>query len=219
MPLNHITFLALMQFGKSVKMRGVYGNNVIICGDFNFHLDGSLEDWPELEEIQKLGNIGFIDTYRHLYPNVRTHPGYTEDSDTNILRWNAKFREHAEKHDRYDTILYKGPTWKPTKSEVIGQQTVALDEAKTKRYLELTGLTPAEIATAISTQGTLGPNASGRALQIKGIQANGHIHINASDHFGVITSFERKVTGGYIRRAKRAKKSKHTKKSKKMYGK
>ena len=201
-------------------VKGAYkDNNVIICGDFNCHLDGSIEEWPELEEIRKLGNIGFIDTYRHLYPNVRTHPGYTEDSNTNILRWNAKFREHAEKHDRYDTILYKGPTWKPTKSEVIGQQTVALDEAKTKRYLELTGLTPAEIATAISTQGTLGTNASGRALQIKGIQANGHIHINASDHFGVITSFERKVTGGYTRKAKRAKKSKHTKKSKKMYGK
>jgi hypothetical protein len=89
-----------------------------------------------------------------------------------------------------------------------------LDEAKTKRYLELTGLTPAEIATAIGTQGRLGANASGRPLEIKGIQANGRIHINASDHFGVITSFERKATGGYT---KRAKKSKHTKKSKKTY--
>ena len=205
-------------------VKGAYmGNNVIICGDFNFHFDGSIQDWPELEEIQKLGTVGFIDTYRHLYPNVRTHPGYTEDSDTNILRWNAKFREHAIKHDRYDAILYRGATWKPVKSEIIGQQTMVLTDAATKRYLELMGLSDEEITSVRGSGGILGTNASGRPLEIKGIQENGLIEINASDHFGVITSFERKATGGRhtktVKTVKRAKKSRYTKKSKKMYGK
>jgi len=201
-------------------VKGAYmGNNVIICGDFNFHFDGSLKDWPELEEIQKLGTVGFIDTYRHLYPNVRTHPGYTEDSDTNILRWNAKFREHAIKHDRYDAILYKGATWKPVKSEIIGQQTMVLTDAATKRYLELMGLSDEEIMSVRGSGGILGTNASGRPLEIKGIQENGLIEINASDHYGVMTSFERKTTGGtYVshidRMAKRLQKTKRVKKSK-----
>lgn len=49
---------------------------VIFGGDYNAisHLDDKLEG---SEHSRLMVNAGFIDSFRHLYPNVETHPGYT----------------------------------------------------------------------------------------------------------------------------------------------
>ena len=93
--------------------------NSIICGDFNFHLDGTSHDWPEVAMIERFKADGFMDTFRQVNPE---DPGYTEDTDFNAMRWNQKL---IEKHYRYDGILFKG-VWKPTNSILIGRDTECL---------------------------------------------------------------------------------------------
>jgi hypothetical protein len=59
---------------------------IVVAGDFNTDLDGN---WPEYREISKLN---LDDSFRKLYPHK---PGYTEDTDTNLMRWNAKFQKKS----------------------------------------------------------------------------------------------------------------------------
>ena len=76
-------------------------STVILCGDFNMHLDGNKKDWPEIKGIKELK---MSDTWRIHYPDVDEYPGFTEDTSINHMRWNMKF---MEKHYRYDGILLK----------------------------------------------------------------------------------------------------------------
>jgi exonuclease III len=100
---------------------------IIVCGDFNTHLDGSESDWPEIKQINK---IGLIDTFRKLNPDNR---GYTEDTNINKMRWNIKF---MEKKFRYDAILVKNLS--PISCNIIGTEPFDLTEDETeiiKNYL------------------------------------------------------------------------------------
>jgi hypothetical protein len=158
---------------------------VIVCGDFNFHLDGTLEDWPELEGIDNLKRIGLADTYRMLYPDAAAHPGFTEDTDENFLRWNQKL---LEKKLRYDAILYRGEQWKPVQSELIGTNREQLSKGRTSWFLD-------NFSTA---------RAKGREGNLKGYnRVQNQIEINASDHFGVLTTFKAPAKGGTRRRRQR----------------
>ena len=152
--------------------------NVIVCGDFNFHLDGRVEDWPELEGIDALKSLRFVDTYRVLKP---ADPGFTEDTDLNVLRWNQKL---AEKHLRYDAILYRGTTWKPVDARLVGVETRLLSADDTEWFL-------ANFSEA---------RKEGREAELKGLVVDSagrsQIAINASDHFGVLTTFRRAGMGG-----------------------
>jgi exonuclease III len=138
---------------------------VIVCGDFNFHLDGTLDDWPELEGIHNL--IGFKDTFRSLNPN---DPGYTEDTDINHMRWNQKL---MEKKYRYDAILFRQgrSAWTPSASRLVGLETQQLDAEDSEWFLEF-------ISEA---------RENGRSSELH--LEDGLIPINASDHFGVLTRF------------------------------
>lgn len=95
------------------------GHSVIIGGDFNepSHLDwvkatknlyghnGMIVPWPVSELLAK---AGFIDSYRQLFPNPVTHPGFTypadnPDADVSKLTW----APDADERERIDFIYYK----------------------------------------------------------------------------------------------------------------
>jgi exonuclease III len=145
--------------------------SVILCGDFNCDLDGSNEEWPELEMMQMMKDDGFKDTFRYLYPD---EPGYTEDTDLNHMRWNQKL---MYKQYRYDAILYRRMGlghWVPQASRIIGTESAYLNAADSAWFL-------AEVS-----------EAEGPAL-LHGVAADADgqmiLPINPSDHFGVLTQF------------------------------
>ena len=159
--------------------------STILCGDFNCDLDGSLEEWPELEMMQMMKDDGFKDTFRYLYPD---EPGYTEDTDLNHMRWNQKL---MYKQYRYDAILYRRMglgRWAPRASRIIGLESMYMNAADSAWFL-------AEIS-----------EAEGPAL-LHGVAADAAgqmiLPINPSDHFGVLTQF-----GSPVRRFTRKKSQK-----------
>jgi exonuclease III len=140
---------------------------IIICGDFNFHLDGEVGDWPEMEMIHTLKGDGFVDSYRSVNP---TKPGFTEDTDLNKMRWNQKL---VEKFFRFDAVLYKGPLV-TKKSEVIGLGEECLSQEDTDWFIQ-----------------KLSEARGGREGQLKycGGKWMDQLPINPSDHFGVLSTF------------------------------
>lgn len=83
---------------------------IIVCGDFNIHLDGTNTEWPEKRELD---SIGLIDTFRTLNPDTN---GFTEDTINNSMRFNIKLKE---KQFRFDGIFVKDII--PKESFVIGK--------------------------------------------------------------------------------------------------
>jgi len=96
-----------------------HGSSVIIGGDFNepSHLDwveatknrydhnGVIVPWPVSESLAK---SGYMDSYRQLFPNPVTHPGFTypadnPDADVRKLTW----APDADERERIDFIYYK----------------------------------------------------------------------------------------------------------------
>jgi exonuclease III len=143
-------------------------NNVVITGDFNFHLDGSERDWPESAMLKKLNKIGFIDTYRA----KNDGPGYTENTDENFMRWNHKL---MEKKYRFDAILFRptGNSWKVYSSKVFGKKLKHLSHSDSEWFVKtITSSKDWEKMRGVKD------NSKGR-----------RIAINASDHFGVRTVF------------------------------
>lgn len=135
----------------------------IVCGDLNFHLDGSLDDWPEIAMINQLKQDGFVDSYRQ----INKDPGFTEDTDLNKMRWNQKL---IEKFYRFDAILYKGPLT-VKKSEIIGLEEECLSQADSEWFID-----------------KLSDAKGGREGELKRCK-HGTLPINPSDHFGVLTHF------------------------------
>ena len=68
----------------------------IVLGDFNFDLNGSIEDWPEKNIFN---SIGLSDSWT----KGLDESGLTENTDINHMRFNSKLEE---KKLRYDAILY-----------------------------------------------------------------------------------------------------------------
>jgi exonuclease III len=148
---------------------------IVVCGDFNFHHDGKIKDWPELEIIQQFKRKNFIDTFRH---SNRRDPGLTEDTDLNMMRFNQKL---MEKNYRYDAILYRPGVlgWIVDSSKIIGKETEYLDVADSKWFFN-------EVSEAHKKPGGLS--------LLKGVKKVGSddytLPINPSDHFGVLTKFK-----------------------------
>ena len=95
------------------------GNSVIISGDFNepSHLDwvktnknrcdhnGMIVPWPVSTLLAK---TGYVDSYRQIFPNPLTHPGFTypadnPDADISKLTWAPE----ADERERIDFIYFK----------------------------------------------------------------------------------------------------------------
>lgn len=96
------------------------GYNILLGGDFN---EPSHRDWIEANKnlydhngmvipwtvTTLLEEAGFIDSYRKVYPDPLTHPGFTYPSDNPLiapekLTWAPK----ADERERIDFIFYKG---------------------------------------------------------------------------------------------------------------
>ena len=105
--------------------------NKIILGDINFHLDGKLVDWPEIEILHQLKDDGFIDSFRTLFSDIYTFPGYTEDTHINLMRYNSKF---MEKQFRYDGILSKGLI--PVDCKILGMNEIELTDDEIANMIE-----------------------------------------------------------------------------------
>ena len=167
--------------------------NIIICGDFNFDLDGSVEDWPEVAMLNVLKTAGFVDTFRELNPDNR---GLTEDTDSNYMRWNQKL---IEKHFRYDAILFKAAavTWNPTSSALIGNESACLTPADSAWFMH--NMSEAKGGHEAELRGC-GRGDGGELL----------IPINPSDHFGVLTTFVNKKEGGRRTRFRRTTRKRRT---------
>jgi exonuclease III len=153
-------------------------NNVVICGDFNFHLDGDPKEWPEAEMMDKLYKCGFVDTYRQ----KNRGPGYTENTDLNLMRWNHKL---VDKKYRYDAILYRPVrrSWKIHSSSLFGKKLGYLNAEDSNWFVDI-------ITNSKSWSKMKG---------VTEISKERRIAINASDHFGVRTVFATEFRSPYTR--------------------
>lgn len=118
---------AIRKFVKAAQKDIAEGTIVLLGGDFNepSHLDwiratkdlydhhGLIIPWtvPLI-----LDNAGFIDTYRTLYPNVLTHPGFTFPADNKAIPVKKlTWAPAADERERIDYVFYyphKGLTLK-----------------------------------------------------------------------------------------------------------
>ena len=141
----------------------------IVLGDINFHLDGPISNWPELEKINSFNEDGFIDSFRSLFPNIETFPGYTEDTNVNLMRYNSKF---MEKQFRYDGIMSKGLT--PVDCKVLGTNEIELTDE------EITNMIDQFVFVRNIDKIRVSKNADG---------SNRKLALWPSDHFGIMSVF------------------------------
>ena len=140
---------------------------IIIVGDFNLNLDGNRVDWPETKYLDYLKSIGFIDSYRSLFPDMIENPGFTEDTQVNFMRYNNKF---IEKQFRFDGILVK--CIEPIDCAILGM-------------LPISGLTEEETAEVIENY------VYKKTEQLSRARMTGDsVALWPSDHFGIMTELQ-----------------------------
>ena len=148
-----------------------YGQKpMVLTGDFNFHLDGLTQDWPEklaLDPDQSVGQLGLVDVWRREYPDQREAPGYTEDTDVNEMRWNSKFKT---KLFRYDGI-FASPELISSGVTMIGTYGFLLSEIQTRAYED--------------SMRKLDPSLRKARYGI-----DGRLNWFPSDHFGVVVNLQ-----------------------------
>lgn len=137
---------AIRQFIAQAKEDISLGYQVIIGGDFNepSHLDWIIDNkdlydhhgfvipWTVTSLLEK---EGFTDSYRKIFPNPLTHPGFTYPSDNELIKvdklaWAPK----VDERDRIDFIFYKGKKIKATQAIVFGPKGSIL---RSQRVLEV----------------------------------------------------------------------------------
>ena len=120
----------LRSIGGIVEKYVTNGKACIMVGDFNCNLSGDIKEWPEIKEFQ---DMKMIDTWSEL----RKEPGYTEDTDINLMRWNVKFQE---KRFRYDGIFYRNPEdneiIKPINIKLTGRKPIILDKKMSEKFIK-----------------------------------------------------------------------------------
>lgn len=136
---------------------------VILLGDFNFDLNGDVEEWPELKHLK---NLKLKDSWIDANPRVDINLGNTEETNINTMRWNNKFEE---KHFRYDAILYRN--LECIKSSVVFNSPYLLEEPELIESYE----------QSIVSKDKVGDE------RIK--KSNGKYELFISDHFGVLSQF------------------------------
>lgn len=124
---------AICDFLVAARKDIANGYSVVIGGDFN---EPSHLDWVEANKhlydhnglvipwtvTRLLEDAGFVDSYRAIYPNPLTHPGFTYPADNpqcavNKLTWAPK----ADERERIDFIFYHpSQGLKATKAVVFG---------------------------------------------------------------------------------------------------
>jgi len=141
----------------------------IILGDFNIDLNNTKTNFPELRTINKLQKIlHFIDNWTAINKKDK---GYTENTDTNIMRWNDKF---IEKKTRVDAIFSRGFDIKDC--IILGNKnTDYLPITKKEEDMYIANFTP---------------NKPEYSSKLKKVLLNNKLvlPIFASDHFGVLST-------------------------------
>ena len=148
------------------------GKGIMLCGDFNCHLDGSLDEWPELEMINRVCDAGFKDAYRVC--NGMDTDGFTEDTAINHMRWNQKL---IEKACRYDAIFYRGAGLVKSCGIVGADEKEWLDAEDSEWFLkDISDIGDRDMGMLRGTR----------------LDEDGRINlsINASDHFGILAQFQ-----------------------------
>ncbi len=114
-------------FAKKMKRKNI---PVILAGDFNecSHLDWTKETAQlyshngvviRWKNSLRLKAAGFVDSWRHLFPNPATHPGATWPSEA----WKSGSTSCAPKvdeRDRIDFIYYRGPQLRAKDGWIVG---------------------------------------------------------------------------------------------------
>lgn len=103
--------------------KGDSSQNIFVLGDFNFNLDGTIDDWPELNNLIEIKAEYNLSDENYKYLN-------SEDTTINFMRYNMKF---IDKIFRYDTIL---STCKTRDNMLIGQEEIFLDDKQTENTLK-----------------------------------------------------------------------------------
>ena len=151
--------------GKEIQK----GHAVIIGGDFNepsgldwvestknlFDHHGVVVSWP----VSSYLNIsGFIDAYRHRYPNPVTHPGFTYPTDNpdatiNKLTW----APDVDERERIDFIYYKPVKGLKLLDVVIVGPTGCIvknkrtEETSKDRFIKPSGVWPSDHKAVMTT--------------------------------------------------------------------
>ena len=179
--------------------------SVLVCGDFNFDLDGDRNEWPEVLMLEEYKAFGFQDTFRRANPD---DPGLTEDTDLNPMRWNQKL---VEKHLRYDAIFYRpapSSVWRIKDSKIIGTDYECLDAKNSAWFIKhMSEATESDLERLTRCVGP-GKSASLSAPSKSAsksihVPANVLVPISPSDHFGVLTTFSKRSSKSQTRRRSR----------------
>lgn len=149
---------------KHVKHAYPFAKQLVLCGDFNFDLDGKIQMTPERKALSK--HFGILrdawDVCRKDDDSLTLSDGWTEDTKTNVMRWNVK---RVEKQVRCDGILVGGSVDRITQCVLVG---------KTSREL------PKDLAEHFLAHCCAGTVEGARELLCF-----------PSDHYGVMATFER----------------------------
>jgi len=142
----------------------------IILGDFNIDLNNNKTNFPELRTIHKIEKIlHFVDNWKAIHKKDK---GYTENTDTNIMRWNDKF---ITKKTRVDAIFSRGLTIKDCM--LLGnkeEDCIGITKSEEKMYIE-----------------NFTPNKPEYSHKLKKVLLNNKmvLPLFGSDHYGVLSKF------------------------------
>ena len=121
--IKHYSRCRSQQINIIRKQINKYNKPIIMLGDFNMHLDGKIDEWSELESLNK---CNICDAWVKLN---KQNNGFTEDTDINQMRWNIKF---INKQVRFDGILYKN--LEPTNIKLVGELPIVLNKLMTEKF-------------------------------------------------------------------------------------
>ena len=160
---------AIAKFQKEAEKDRAAGRIVILGGDFN---EPSHLDWTEATKNIRdhqgmvipwdvsvmLENAGFKDTYREMYPNPVTHPGFTDPADCKDIELKKLvWSPEADDRDRIDFILYaphQGLTLKEVsligpKGDIVRGERVT--EPSSDPIIEPAGIWPTDHKAVLAT--------------------------------------------------------------------
>lgn len=92
---------------------GALPGDAVLCGDMNFP-DGAPAETAALDRR-------FVDTWPRLRPG---QPGFTVDTDLNLMRYELKGRRSQKRIDR---IFLKGAAWQARAIELVGTEAIDAD--------------------------------------------------------------------------------------------
>jgi exonuclease III len=141
---------------------------IILLGDLNFNLNGTVEEWPEKKYLDALD---LQDSWTETHP--LTEPGLTEDTNKNFLRWNSKFEK---KEYRYDAILCNDLLI-PIESTIFGDKSVKIIGDDNEYYEKI--ILKNVLDERIIKYTYLNEN-----------QVKNQYDLFISDHFGVLSTFK-----------------------------